>query len=191
CASRTPPMATIKAGKHVYTEKPMTHDIYEARAIAEAARKAGVMTQMGNQGHADEGNRLMVEWIRDGAIGGVREAHVWTDRPMNNWPQGIDRPTGKHRVPRGMNWDLWLGPAPNRPYHPLYSPFNWRGWWDFGTGVMGHRFLGVDMLTRFYGSHCSHGMHAIGCRHYHSIDVFFLHQHFAEILIGGTTLVAT
>ncbi len=130
-------MAAIKAGKHVYTEKPLTHDIYEARAIAEAARKAGVMTQMGNQGHAGEGNRLLVEWIADGAIGEVYEAHCWTNRPMDNWPQGIDRPTGRHWVPRGMDWDLWLGPAPYRPYHSLYTPFNWRGWWDFGTGAMG------------------------------------------------------
>lgn len=137
-------MAAIKAGKHVYTEKPLTHDIYETRALTAAARKAGVMTQMGNQGHSWEGNRLMVEWVRDGAIGEVREAHVWTDRPMQNWPQGIERPTGKHRVPRGMDWDLWLGPAPYRPYHPLYAPFNWRGWWDFGTGVMGD--MGCHLL---------------------------------------------
>ncbi len=130
-------MAAIKAGKHVYTEKPLTHDIYEARVITEAAQKAGVMTQMGNQGHAGEGNRLLVEWVADGAIGEVYEAHCWTNRP--SWPQGerVDRPTEEPRVPRGMDWDLWLGPAPYRPYHPTYAPFNWRGWWDFGTGVMG------------------------------------------------------
>jgi len=135
-------MWAIKQGKHVYCEKPLTHSVYEARTLAEAARKAGVATQMGNQGQAGEGPRLLRETIWDGAIGQVREVHVWTDRPLNGinrwyWPQGVDRPTDTPEVPDTLNWDLWLGPAPHRPYHPAYLPFRWRGWWDFGTGALG------------------------------------------------------
>jgi predicted dehydrogenase len=130
-------MAAMKRGKHVYTQKPMAHDIYEARKLAEAARQYGVKTQMGNQGHAEEGIRLIAEWVADGAIGEVREVHCWTNRPIRNWPQGIERPTDTPPVPETVDWDLWLGPAPNRPYHPSYVPFFWRGYWDFGTGVMG------------------------------------------------------
>ncbi len=135
-------MAAIKRGKHVYCEKPLTHDVYEARVLAEAARKAGVATQMGNQGQASEGTRLMCETIWDGAIGEVREVHVWTDRPMRGinglyWPQGVGRPTDKPSIPDEVAWDLWLGTAPERPYHPSYIPFRWRGWWDFGTGALG------------------------------------------------------
>jgi predicted dehydrogenase len=135
-------MAAIKMGKHVYCEKPLTHSVYEARKVAEAARKAGVATQMGNQGQAGEQTRLMCEMIWGGAIGAVREVHVWTDRPnrgLNSvyWPQGIDRPKETPPVPDTLDWDLWLGPAPQRPYNPAYLPFKWRGWWDFGTGAMG------------------------------------------------------
>jgi len=135
-------MAAIKRGKHVYCEKPLTHSVYEARKIAEAARKAGVATQMGNQGQASEQTRLMCEMVWDGAIGPVREVHVWTDRPNRGlnavyWPQGIDRPKDTPPVPDTLDWDLWLGPAPQRPYNPAYLPFKWRGWWDFGTGAMG------------------------------------------------------
>ena len=121
----------------MYTQKPLAHDIYEARMLTEAARKYGVKSQMGNQGHAGEGIRLMAEWVADGAIGEVREVHSWTNRPIRNWPQGIDRPNGKPQVPRGLDWDKWLGPAPMRPYNPAYLPFVWRGWWDFGTGAIG------------------------------------------------------
>jgi len=135
-------MMAIKMGKHVYCEKPLTHSVYEARQLAEAARKAGVATQMGNQGQASEQTRLMCEMIWSGAIGPVREVHVWTDRPnrgLNSvyWPQGVDRPKETPPVPDGLDWDLWLGPAPERPYHPAYVPFKWRGWWDFGTGALG------------------------------------------------------
>jgi predicted dehydrogenase len=135
-------MAAIKRGKHVYCEKPLTHDVYEARVLAEAARKAGVATQMGNQGQASEQTRLMCETIWDGAIGQVHDVHVWTDRPLRGindvyWPQGVGRPTEKPAVPDTMAWDLWLGTAPERPYHPSYAPFKWRGWWDFGTGALG------------------------------------------------------
>jgi len=135
-------MAAIKRGKHVYCEKPLTHSVYEARTLAEAAREHKVATQMGNQGQASEETRLMCEYIWDGAIGPVREVHVWTDRPLRGlhnvyWPQGVDRPEDTPPVPEGLDWDLWLGPAPYRPYHPAYVPFKWRGWWDFGTGALG------------------------------------------------------
>ncbi|MBL7154836.1 MAG: Gfo/Idh/MocA family oxidoreductase [Phycisphaerae bacterium] len=135
-------MAAIKRGKHVYCEKPLTHSVYEARMVAKAAREAGVATQMGNQGQAEEGRRLMSEYIWAGAIGPVREVHVWTDRPLNGlskvyWPQGVGRPDDTPPVPDTLDWDLWLGPAPSRPYHPSYAPFKWRGWWDFGTGALG------------------------------------------------------
>jgi len=125
----------MKMGKHVYVEKPMAHTIYEARKMTEVARQMKVVTQMGNQGHAGEGLRLTYEFIKDGAIGKVHTVNVWSDRPI--WPQGIDRPKDTPPVPPTLDWDLWLGPAPNRPYHPAYVPFNWRGWWDFGCGAMG------------------------------------------------------
>ena len=128
-------MMAIKMGKHVYCEKPLTYSIYEARELAKAAREAKVATQMGNQGHSGEGNRSICEWLWDGAIGPVREVHTWTNRPI--WPQGIDRPKETPPVPKTLDWDLWLGPAPNRPYNPAYLPFKWRGWWDFGTGALG------------------------------------------------------
>ena len=127
-------MTAIKMGKHVYCEKPLTHTIHEARALAKAAREHGVATQMGNQGHAAEGARLTNEWIQAGVIGEVREVHVWTDRAGNYWPQGVGRP---RETPPTLAWDLWLGPAPSRPYHPSYAPVMWRGWRDFGTGALG------------------------------------------------------
>jgi len=135
-------MAAIKRGKHVYCEKPLTHSVYEARMVTEAAREHKVATQMGNQGQAEEPTRLMCEHIWDGAIGPVREVHVWTDRPLNGlskvyWPQGVGRPEDTPPVPETLDWDMWLGPAPQRPYHPAYAPFRWRGWWDFGTGALG------------------------------------------------------
>ncbi len=132
----------IKMDKHVYCEKPLTHSVYEARKVAEAARKHKVATQMGNQGQASERTRLMCEYIWDGAIGPVREVHVWTDRPLRGlnavyWPQGVGRPKDTEQVPDSLDWDLWLGPAPQRPYSLAYVPFKWRGWWDFGTGALG------------------------------------------------------
>jgi predicted dehydrogenase len=135
-------MMAIKMDKHVYCEKPLTHSVYEARKVAEAAREHKVATQMGNQGQATEETRLMCEYIWAGAIGPVREVHVWTDRPSRGlfdvyWPQGVDRPKEEPPVPETLDWDLWLGPAPYRPYHPCYLPFAWRGWWDFGTGALG------------------------------------------------------
>jgi len=128
-------MAAMQMGKHVYVQKPLTYSVYEARMLTEAARKYKVATQMGNQGHSGEGVRLTCEWIWDGAIGPVREVHCWTNRPV--WPQGIGRPEDMPPVPGTLDWDLWLGPAPYRPYHPAYLPFNWRAWLDFGTGALG------------------------------------------------------
>ena len=130
-------MAAIKKRKHVYCEKPLTHSVYETRVVTEAARKAGVATQMGNHGHSGEGIRLTVEWIRDGAIGPVREVHGWSDVGGSSWADMEDRPEETPPVPETLDWDRWLGPAPYRPYHPAYAPYNWRGWWDFGTGGIG------------------------------------------------------
>ncbi len=125
----------MRMGKHVYVEKPMAHTICEARRMTEIAKEMKVVTQMGQGGHAGEGLRLTYEFIHDGAIGSVREVHVWSDRPV--WPQGLDRPTETPPVPKTLDWDCWLGPARWRPYHNAYVPFNWRGWWDFGCGAMG------------------------------------------------------
>jgi len=130
-------MAAIRAGKGVYCEKPLTHSIYETRKITEAAREAGVATQMGNQGHSGEGIRLTVEWIRDGAIGPIREVHGWTGAGGNAWTELKGMPKERPPVPKGLHWDLWLGPVKKRPYHLAYAPYNWRGWWDFGTGAIG------------------------------------------------------
>lgn len=129
-------MLALKAGKHVYCQKPLARTLGEVKALmAEAARRPKQTTQMGNQGHTGDGMRIMREWVEAGVIGTVREVHYWTNRPI--WPQGIDRPTQAHNVPPALDWNLWLGPAPERPYNPAYAPFNWRGWWDFGTGALG------------------------------------------------------
>ena len=132
-------MEAMKRNKHVFTQKPLTHTVYEARALAKAAKEYKVATQMGNQGQASDSPRRLREMIWDGVIGHVREVHVWTDRPNNGlfktyWPQGVERPVDTPPVPAALDWDLFLGPAPERPYHPAYHPFTWRGWWDFGTG---------------------------------------------------------
>ena len=130
-------MAAVRAGKHVYVQKPMTHTLHECRTLTKAALDAKVVTSMGNQGHATEGARLTNEWIQAGVIGEVREVHVWSDRAGKLWKQGIPRPTDTPPIPATLNWDLWLGPVRERPYHPAYVPANWRGWWDFGTGALG------------------------------------------------------
>lgn len=129
-------MAAMKSGKHVYTQKPLTRTIDESRKLVEYAKKSGLATQMGNQGHANEGPRILNELIWQGAIGKVHEVHCWTNRPV--WPQGIEhRPSQSPQIPATLDWDLWLGPAPYRPYHTDYVPFSWRGWWDFGVGALG------------------------------------------------------
>jgi predicted dehydrogenase len=128
-------IAAMQLGKHVYTQKPLTHDIYEARMLTEAAKKYKVVTQMGNQGGSGEGVRRSKEIYEAGLIGDVHTAYAWTNRPV--WPQGIPTPTGKFDVPPELNWELWLGTAKNIDYNPAYLPFNWRGWWAFGTGALG------------------------------------------------------
>ena len=128
-------LAAMQLGKHVYCEKPLTHDIYEARVLTQAAKKYKVVTQMGNQGSSGDDTRLVETWIQDGVIGDVHTVHVWTNRPV--WPQGIPTPSGKYDVPKEVDWNLWLGTAPVRDFNPIYIPANWRGWVDFGTGSLG------------------------------------------------------
>lgn len=142
----------MKQGLHVYCEKPLTHSVYEARAMATAAEEKNLVTHMGTPSRGREATVRTAEVIRSGAIGAVKEAHFWTNRPI--WPQGFDRPAGEDPVPDYLDWDLWIGPAPRRPFkdqwpdgHPVYQsqwrqrqvyhPFVWRGWWDFGTGALG------------------------------------------------------
>jgi predicted dehydrogenase len=130
-------LAALRAGKHVYVEKPMAHTIEEARVMARVARETGLVTQMGNNGHAGEGLRLTREWIEAGAIGTVREVHAWSDRAGKWWKQPAQRPADTSSVPPELDWDFWLGAAPERPFHRAYHPFQWRGWFDFGTGALG------------------------------------------------------
>jgi predicted dehydrogenase len=125
----------MRRGKHVYCQKPLAHSIPQAAAITRVTRETGVVTQMGNQGHARDHLRRAVELVRAGAIGQIEQVHCWTDRPI--WPQGMRRPPEPAPVPDDLDWDLWLGPAAARPYGPGYHPFDWRGWWDFGTGALG------------------------------------------------------
>jgi predicted dehydrogenase len=134
-------MACVQHGKHVYMQKPLAHSIWEVRKLTEAAREAKVQTQMGNQGHSSDEIRMLWEWIADGAIGPVHEVYAWTDRPVGGDPWSdfpiMARPKETSDVPKTLDWDLWLGPAPYRPYHPIYHPMSWRGFWDFGTGALG------------------------------------------------------
>jgi predicted dehydrogenase len=127
--------AAMRKKKNVFCQKPLTHTIYEARRIAEIARETGVATQIAVANQASEDTRRLCEWIWDGAIGPVREVHNWSSRPF--WPQGIERPKESQPVPEGLDWDLWLGPAPQRPFNNVYLPFSWRGWADFGCGALG------------------------------------------------------
>ena len=128
-------LAAMQLGKHVYVQKPLTHDIYEARILTDAAKKYQVVTQMGNQGASGDGVRQMMEWYDAKKIGNVHTVYCWTDRPV--WPQGIPWSAGKAPVPKGLDWDLWLGTAPYKDYVEKLVPFNWRGWWDYGTGALG------------------------------------------------------
>jgi predicted dehydrogenase len=135
-------LAAMQMGKHVYVQKPLTHDIYEARALTAAAKKYKVVTQMGNQGASNDGARQMREWYDAGLIGDVHTVYAWTDRPV--WPQGIPWSANKTEVPKELNWDLWLGTAPYKEYVDKLVPFNWRGWWDYGTGALGD--MGCHLL---------------------------------------------
>ncbi len=158
--------AALAQGKHVYCQKPLTHSVYESRLLTRLAAKHKVATQMGNQGNSGHGVRQLCEWIWNGEIGEVREVHAWTDRPI--WPQGLQRPAEVMAVPKTLNWDLFIGPAKMRPYHEAYTPWNWRGWWDFGTGAFG------DMAC-------------------HVLDPVFqtLKLSFPELVQGSSTLINT
>ena len=125
----------ITLGKHCYTQKPLTHSVYESRLLTKLAKKYKVATQMGNQGNSFDWCRQIAEWIQSGVIGDVYEVHCWTDRPI--WPQGLMKPNDTPKCPKTLDWDLWIGPAQKRPYNPVYTPWNWRGWWDYGTGALG------------------------------------------------------
>ncbi len=141
-------MAALKMRKHVYCEKPLTWSLQEARMIAEEAKRAGVATQLGNQGQASEVDRLTREIIADGVIGPVHEVHVPISARFWHWPAYLSRPQETPPVPDGLDWDLWLGPAAERPYHPEYHPWTWRNWWDFGTGQLGD--LGCHKLSTVF-----------------------------------------
>lgn len=125
----------MQLGKHVYVQKPLTHDIWEARLLTEAAKKYKVVTQMGNQGSSNDGTRLLSEWYDADLIGDVHTVYCWTNRPV--WPQGIQWPAPQPNIPKELDWDLWLGTAPKKDYVDKLVPFNWRGWWDYGTGALG------------------------------------------------------
>jgi predicted dehydrogenase len=158
-------LLAIRRKKHVYCEKPLTRTIDEARRVAQAAREFRVATQMGNQGRSQEGWRALCEYLEAGAVGAVKEVHLWTDRPGIPkklwWPQGGTRPGGSDPIPPGLNWDAWLGPVPERPYlavykegkykgKAVYQPFVWRGWWDFGTGALGD--IGCHAMSGIFAS---------------------------------------
>lgn len=155
-----PALRAMQGGKHVYVQKPLTKDIYEARVLTEAAQKYNVVTQMGNQGASGDGVRRLQEWYDAGVIGEVDTVYCWTDRPV--WPQGQAWPSGKFEVPKALDWDLWLGTAPYKDYVDGLVPFNWRGWWDYGTGALGDMgchlieapftVLGLDRVDRVEAS---------------------------------------
>ena len=154
-------LAAMDLGKHVYVQKPLCWSVAEARQLAKRAKETKVATQMGNQGHSTDDSRKAVELVWAGAVGDVREVHIWTNRPLGYWPQGIPRPaprkttgdlpwngpgmterfaaamTGNYPMPEGLAWDLFLGPAPFVEYHPVYHPHHWRGWVDWGVGAIG------------------------------------------------------
>ncbi len=139
-------LACMQLGKHVYVEKPLTHNITEARQLLDASRKYNVVTQMGNQGASMDCNAQLAEWVQSGVIGDVHTAHVWTNRPV--WPQGVATPKGRKHPPKKLDWNLWLGVARTRMYDPAYLPFKWRGWWDFGTGALGD--MGCHLMEPAY-----------------------------------------
>jgi predicted dehydrogenase len=155
-------LAAIRAGKHVYIQKPMAHSVEEARLLTQAAREHKIVSQMGNQGRSGDGTRQVCEWLWAGIIGQVREVHAWTNRPV--WPQGVEveRPKDTPPVPAGLDWDRWIGPAAFRPYNPAYIPGTWRAWWDFGTGSLGD--LGCHILDApFWGLKMKYPVSVEGC----------------------------
>lgn len=146
-------LMAIERGLHVYCEKPLAQHVNDTRGLARAAVTRGVVTQMGNQHQSSPGYQRAIQLLRAGVLGQLSRVSCWTDRPI--WPQGISRPRGSRRIPRNLAWDLWLGPAPRRAYHPVYHPLSWRGWWDFGTGALGDMgphlldpvFAGLDLTA--------------------------------------------
>jgi len=134
--------AAMELGKHVYVQKPLTHSVWESRYLTKLAEKTGVVTQMGNEGHSRDNVYEVAEVVQSGCLGTVREVHVWTNRPI--WRQGMPKPVKKVKVPKTLDWDLFIGPASMRPYNPEYHPWIWRGWWDFGTGALGD--MGCHLL---------------------------------------------
>jgi predicted dehydrogenase len=199
-------VAAMRAGKHVYVQKPMAYSVHECRLMARVAKEKNVVTQMGNQGHSGEGTRRIVEWVRAGVVGPIREAYIYTNRPVNFWAQGLPRPSAApaspppardpnappaqwnmgtvnraisramtetaQGAPAGLNWDLFLGPAPDVPYHPVYHPFSWRGWLDYGGGALGdmgahlvdqaYWALGLEYPTSIMGSSTAWGYEGTG-----------------------------
>ena len=143
----------ISMGKHIYLQKPLTHSVYESRLLANLAGKYKVATSMGNQGASNDDTSLTIEWLFNGEIGEVRKVEAFTDRPI--WPQGLNRPEPGMWVPDTLDWDLFIGPAKMRPYHNLYTPWNWRGWWDFGTGALGDMACHI-LHPVFFGLHLGH-----------------------------------
>ena len=171
-------MAAMRRGKHVYCQKPLAHSLHEVRRLTETARETGVQTQMGNQGHSSEDIRRLREWIEAGAIGAVREVHAWSDRPVGGDPWStfpmMKRPSDTPPVPKTLDWGLWLGPAKERPYHPVYCPLTWRGWYDFGTGALGD--MGCHILDPSFW--------ALGLGHPTSVQATTTHW---EKLVEGET----
>ena len=137
----------MREKKHAYVEKPLTHNIYEARLITKVAKENGLITQMGNQGASSHGSRQTKEFIQAGIIGNIEKVDCWTNRPV--WPQGVPVPKEKHEIPKELDWDLWLGPAEVRDFNNAYLPFKWRGWWDFGTGALGD--MGCHIMETPFG----------------------------------------
>lgn len=137
----------MREKKHAYVEKPLTHNIHEARLMTQVAKEQGIVTQMGNQGASSDGSREAREWIESGVIGTIEKVDCWTNRPV--WPQGVPVPKDSDPIPKGLDWDLWLGPAAKRPYNDAYLPFKWRGWWDFGTGALGD--MGCHIMETPFG----------------------------------------
>src|SRR5690554_2022246 len=137
-----PAVLAMREGKHVFLQQPLGHSVYESRILAETAQRYGVATQMGNQGNSGDDIRRICEWIWAGVIGEVMHVDTWTTRPT--WPQNIFKPERSRRVPRDLDWDLFIGPAPMREFNPVYHPWNWRSWWDFGAGALGD--MGTHIL---------------------------------------------
>src|SRR6056297_1332402 len=146
-------------GKHVYVQKPLTHTVYESRLLTKLAKKYNVATQMGNQGASGEGVNLTTEWIANGEIGEITKVEAFTDRPI--WPQGLNTPAQGMWVPEDLDWDLFTGPAKMRPYHEIYHPWNWRGWWDYGTGALGDMACHI-LHPVFVGLELGYPIHAQG-----------------------------